>query len=28
MIMMTTFLAPPILKALLKAEEKHGLKKT
>jgi Kef-type K+ transport system membrane component KefB len=28
MIMMTTFLTPPILKALLKAEEKHGLKKS
>jgi Kef-type K+ transport system membrane component KefB len=26
MIMMTTFLTPPILKALLKTERKHGLK--
>jgi len=28
MIMMTTFLTPPILKALLKTEEKHGLKRS
>ena len=28
MIMMTTFLTPPILKALLKTEGKHGLKNT